>query len=104
MRSCPTAAAYPLGCAAMARSAKFSASELVRAENRPPGIRSSGELASQMYSEEAILGPDGGHSTSSSAGGLITAQLANDIVRDQRNTPSLRVSVNWCSCTSNHAA
>src|SRR5438876_1349893 len=75
----------------MARSAKCSASRLVRAENRPPGRRSSGELPSQMYSEEAIRGPGGGHRTRSPGGGLITAQSANDIVRDHRYTPSLLV-------------
>ena len=103
-KSCPTAVAYPPGWAAMARSAKLSASALVRAENRPPGIRSSGDCPSQMYSDEAIRGPPGGHSVRSSAGGLITAQFANDIVRDQRNTPSLLVRLNWCSCRSNQAA
>ncbi|MGH3188559.1 MAG: hypothetical protein ACRDPY_11370 [Streptosporangiaceae bacterium] len=88
----------------MARSAKFSASAFVRAENRPPGSRSSGEFPSQMYSEAASRGPAGGHKNRSPGGGLITAQSANDIVRDQRNTPSLLVSVNWCSCRSNHPA
>ena len=78
----------------MARSAKFRASALVRAENRPPGIRSSGEFPDQIYSDDAIRGPPGGHSIRSSAGGLITAQSANDIVRDHRYTPSLRVRLN----------
>ena len=80
----------------MARSAKCSASRLVRAENRPPGIASTGEFAFQMYSEAAIRGPGGGHSGRSAAGGLITAQSANDIVRDHRYTPSLLVRLNWC--------
>ena len=87
----------------MARSAKCSASRLVRAENRPPGIVSSGELPSQMYSEAAIRWPGGGHSTRSAAGGLITAQSANNIVRDHRYTPSLLVRLNWCSCRLNQA-
>ena len=38
------------------------------------------------------------------AGGLITAQFANDIVRDHRYTPSLVVRLNLCSCRSNQAA
>ena len=88
----------------MARSAKLSASALVRAENRPPGIRSSGEFPSQMYRDAAIRGPGGGHRLRSLAGGLITAQSANDIVRDHRYTPSLLVRLNWCSCTLNQAA
>jgi hypothetical protein len=88
----------------MARSAKFSASALVRAENRPPGIASSGEFPSQMYSEAAIRGPSGEHSARSSAGGLITAQFANDIVRDHRYTPSLLVRLNSCSWASNQPA
>src|SRR5205823_9804732 len=61
---------------------------------------------SQMYSEEAIRGirvPGGGHSTSSSADGLITAQFANDIVRDHKYTPSLLVRLNWCSWVLNQA-
>src|SRR5437773_12557449 len=102
-KSCPTAAAYPPGCAAMARSAKRSASRLVRAENRPPGSARRGELPSQMYSEAAIRGPAGGHSTRSAHAALITAQSANDIVRDHRYTPSLLVRLNWCSCTLNQA-
>ena len=83
----------------MARSAKCSASMLVRAENRPPGMVSSGEFPFQMYSEAGSLtirGPGGGHSTRSLAGGLITAQSANDIVRDHRYTPSLLVRLNLC--------
>jgi len=92
----------------MARSAKLSASALVRAENRPPGIRNRGDAPDQMYSEDAIRSapsrPAGGHSICSSAGGLITAQSANDIVRDHRYTPSLLVRLNWCSCRSNQAA
>src|SRR5438128_1419543 len=89
----------------MARSAKSLASALVRAENRPPGIRGSGELPDQMYSEAAIRGPSaGGHSGRSLTGGLITAQSANDIVRDHRYTPSLRVRLNWCSRASNQEA
>src|SRR5579862_2413205 len=36
-----------------------------------------------------------GHSGSRSAGGLMTAQLANDIVRDHRNRPVLLVMSNW---------
>jgi hypothetical protein len=82
----------------MARSAKCSASRLVRAENRPPGSAGSGEFASQIYSDAATRGPVGGHSARSPAGGLITAQFANDIVRDHRCTPSLLVTLNWCSC------
>ena len=49
----------------MARSAKASARWLVRAENRPLGIASTGEFAFQMYSDAApltIRGPGGGHS------------------------------------------
>ena len=88
----------------MARSAKCSAVRLVRAENRPPGSASSGELPSQMYSEAAFRGPGGGHSARSPAGGLITAQSANDIVRDHRYTPSLLVRLNCRSCTLNQAA
>src|SRR5690349_19120338 len=87
----------------MARSAKCSANRLVRAENRPPGRRSSGELPSQMYSEAAIRGPGGGHSARSATGGLITAQSANDIVRDHRYTPSLLVRLNWCWWMLNQA-
>ena len=68
----------------MARSAKCSASRLVRAENRPPGSVRSGEFPSQMYSDAAIRCPGGGHRTRWPAGGLITAQFANDIVRDHR--------------------
>ena len=78
----------------MARSAKFSASVFVRAENRPPGMVSSGEFPFQMYSDAAMRRPGGGHSACSLAGGLITAQSANDMVRDQRNTPSLLVRPN----------
>ena len=91
----------------MARSAKCSAVRLVRAENRPPGSASSGELPSQMYSDADLLtirGPGGGHSARSPAGGLITAQSANDIVRDHRYTPSLLVRLNCRSCTLNQAA
>ena len=87
----------------MARSAKRSARWLVRAENRPPGSASSGELPSQMYSDAAIRCPGGGHSARSPAGGLITAQSANDIVRDHRYTPSLLVRLNWCSRVLNQA-
>ena len=79
---------------------------MVRAENRPPGRRSSGELPSQMYSDAAIRGirvPGGGHSAGSATGGLITAQSANDIVRDHRYTPSLLVRLNWCSWMLNQA-
>jgi hypothetical protein len=47
-----------------------------------------------MYSDAAIRGPGGGHSARSPAGGLITAQSANDIVRDHRYTPSLLVRQN----------
>src|SRR6266700_2609361 len=91
----------------MARSAKCSASRLVRAEKRPPGSASSGEFPSQMYSDAAIRGAfswlSGGHSGRSPAGGLITAQFANDIVRDHRYTPSLLVRLNWWSRVLNQA-
>ena len=56
----------------------------------------AGEFVFQMYSDAAIRGPGGRHSTRSAAGGLITAQSANDIVRDHRYTPSLLVRLNWC--------
>ena len=83
------------GCAAMARSAKCSAVRLVRAENRPPGSASRGELPSQMYSDAELqsVGPAGAQRPLA-AGGLITAQSTNNIVRDHRYTPSLLVRLN----------
>jgi len=36
-----------------------------------------------------------GHSGTRSAGGLMTAQMANDIVRDHRNSPVLLVMLSW---------
>ena len=59
-----------------------------------------------MYSDDGDprARPLAGTASARSAGGLITAQFANDIVRDHRNTPSLLVRLNWCSCRSNQAA
>ena len=51
--------------------------------------------------DHAGAGPTGwsgwfsGQSGTRSAGGLITAQLANDMVRDHRNSPVLLVMSNW---------
>jgi hypothetical protein len=54
--------------------------------------------------DQAGAGPIGwsgwfsGHSATRSAGGLITAQLAKDMVRDHRNIPVLFVMLSWpCS-------
>jgi hypothetical protein len=55
-------------------------------ENFGPGTLFSGELLSQMKVDAAGRCATGwrGHRTSSSAGGRMTAQLANVIVRDHR--------------------
>ncbi len=75
-----------MGCAAIARSAKFFASAFLLAENLGPGTLFSGEFFSQMNVDADGRCATGwrGHSASSPAGGLMTAQLANVIVRDHR--------------------
>src|SRR5580658_10538790 len=95
----------------MARSANFMARLLVYAlipgwaateyhacgsHRYCSGVRSF----SSAPMDQAGAGPVGwsgwfcGHRGSRSAGGLITAQLANDIVRDHRNSPVLLVMLN----------
>jgi hypothetical protein len=56
------------------------------AENFGPGTLFSGEFFSQMKVDAAGRRATGwrGHRTSSPAGGWMTAQLANVIVRDHR--------------------
>src|SRR6266478_62665 len=44
-----------------------------------------------------------GQSGARSAGGLMMAQLANDMVRDQRNIPVLLVMLNWPKSTKNQS-
>src|SRR5215831_11965777 len=49
-----------------------------------------------------VIGCCSGQSARRSAGGLMTAQFANDMVRDQRNKPLLLVRLNEPFTTSNH--
>ncbi len=76
----------------MARSAKERARSLCA--KRPPGSRFSEAPAAHTYSEAASTTVPFGQSFASSAGGLITEQSANVIVRAHSATPSEPLSAN----------
>ncbi|WP_199537052.1 hypothetical protein [Spongiactinospora gelatinilytica] len=71
--------------AAMARSANDRARSLL--PSRPPGSRLIAEPGAQMYSEAASTTVPSGHSRASAAGGRITEQSANVMVRAHSATP-----------------
>src|ERR1700731_4547596 len=96
----------------MARSANFVASVLLYAlmpgwasvwyhepacHRKSAGVRSCSRADSGQggAGEVGLSGCAAGQSACSSAGGLMIAQLANDMVRDHRNSPLLLVMLNW---------